>query len=192
MLQNLSVLVENRAGVLTRVTSLFARRGFNIESLAVGTTQNPAISRITITLHGDDELVRQITRQLHKLPDVLMVRHLTPEDYFSRELVFIKVNADAVTRAQIMQIVDIFRGHVIDVSPTTLTIETERQGGQDPGLAEHARTLRHSRTGPDRTDRHRARRTDHECRPPGKTQSESINQQRRHQSLHDLKQEEMS
>lgn len=123
MLQSLAVLVENRAGVLTRVTSLFARRGYNIESLAVGTTQNPAISRITITLSGDDELIRQITRQLHKLPDVLMVRHLSPEDYFARELVFIKVRTDASSRAQILQIVDIFRGHVIDVSPKTLTIE---------------------------------------------------------------------
>jgi acetolactate synthase-1/3 small subunit len=123
MLQSLSVLVENRAGVLTRVTSLFARRGYNIESLAVGTTQNPVISRISITVSGDDELVRQITRQLHKLPDVLMVRHLSPEDHFSRELVFIKVRTDAATRAQVLQIVDIFRGHVIDVSPTTLTIE---------------------------------------------------------------------
>lgn len=123
MLQSLSVLVENRAGVLTRVTSLFARRGYNIESLAVGTTQNPAISRITITLSGDDELVRQITRQLHKMPDVLMVRHLKAEEYFSRELVFIKVRADASTRTQILQVVDIFRGHVIDVSPSTVTIE---------------------------------------------------------------------
>jgi acetolactate synthase I/III small subunit len=123
MLQSLAVLVENRAGVLTRVTSLFARRGYNIESLAVGTTQNPAISRITISLSGDNELVRQIIRQLHKLPDVLMVRHLTPEDHFSRELVFIKVRADASSRAQILQVADIFRGHIIDVSPSTLTIE---------------------------------------------------------------------
>jgi len=123
MLQSLSVLVENRAGVLTRVTSLFARRGYNIESLAVGTTQDPAISRITITLSGDDELVRQITRQLHKMPDVLMVRHLKAEEFFSRELVFIKVHSDAATRAQILQVADIFRGHIIDVSPTTVTIE---------------------------------------------------------------------
>jgi acetolactate synthase I/III small subunit len=123
MLQNLAVLVENRAGVLTRVTNLFACRGYNIESLAVGTTQNPAISRITITLNGDQELIRQIIRQLHKLPDVLMVRHLTPEEHFSRELVFIKVRADASSRTQILQIVDIFRGHIIDVSPSTLTIE---------------------------------------------------------------------
>ena len=123
MLQSLSVLVENRAGVLNRVTSLFARRGYNIESLAVGTTQDPAISRITITLTGDEELIRQINRQLHKLPDVLMVRHLKTEESFSRELVFFKVKADAATRTQVLQIVDIFRGHIIDVSPSTITIE---------------------------------------------------------------------
>jgi acetolactate synthase-1/3 small subunit len=123
MLRSLSVLVENRAGVLTRVTSLFARRGFNIESLAVGTTQDPLISRITITLNGSDDLMRQITRQLHKIPDVLMVRDLSPEEHFSRELVFIKVQADEKCRTGILQIANIFRGHVIDVSPTTLTIE---------------------------------------------------------------------
>ena len=123
MLQSLSVLVENRAGVLTRVANLFARRGFNIESLAVGTTQNPAISRISITVEGDQRLVDQITKQLHKLPDVLIVRHLTPEDHFSRELVFVKVRCTAQNRGEVLQVVDIFRGHVIDVSPNTLTIE---------------------------------------------------------------------
>ena len=136
MLRSLSVLVENRAGVLTRVTSLFARRGFNIESLAVGTTQDPAISRITITLQGDDELMRQITRQLHKLPDVLMVRDLSPEGHFSRELVFIKVKADENTRSAIMQIVNIFRGHVIDVSPTTMTIEMSAKQDKIKALQE--------------------------------------------------------
>lgn len=136
MLRSLSVLVENRAGVLTRVTSLFARRGFNIESLAVGTTQDPAISRITITIHGDDELMRQITRQLHKLPDVLMVRDLSPEGHFSRELVFIKVKADENTRSAIMQIVNIFRGHVIDVSPTTMTIEMSAKQDKIKALQE--------------------------------------------------------
>ena len=127
--QCLSVLVENRAGVLTRVTNMFSRRGYNIESLAVGTTQNESISRITVTLKGDQELVDKITKQLHKLPDVLMVRHLTPEDHFSRELVFIKVKAKAQNRAEVMQVVDIFRGHIIDVSPDTLTIELS--GGED-------------------------------------------------------------
>jgi acetolactate synthase I/III small subunit len=151
MLQSLAVLVENRAGVLTRVTSLFARRGYNIESLAVGTTQNPQISRITITVSGDDELANQIIRQLHKLPDVLMVRHLSQEDHFSRELVFIKVRTDAASRAQILQIVDIFRGHVIDVSPTTLTIELS---GKDDkilalqGMLEPYGILELVRTGP--------------------------------------------
>lgn len=123
MLQSISILVENRAGVLTRVTNLFARRGFNIESLAVGTTQNPAISRISITLKGDLRLVDQITKQLHKLPDVLVVRHLTPEDHLSRELVFVKVRCTAENRGEVLQIVDIFRGHVTDVSAKTLTIE---------------------------------------------------------------------
>lgn len=123
MLQTLSILVENRAGVLNRVTSLFARRSVNIDSLAVGTTENPVISRITITLAGDQERVRQMTRQLYKLPDVLMVRHLNPVDHFSRELVFIKVSANAANRTQVLQIVDIFRGHIIDVSPETITIE---------------------------------------------------------------------
>lgn len=151
MLQCLAVLVENRAGVLTRVTSLFARRGYNIESLAVGPTHDPAISRITITVSGDEELVDQITRQLHKLPDVLMVRHLAPEDHFSRQLVFLKVCTDASTRAQILQIVDIFRGHVIDVSPKTLTIELS--GKEDKiqalqGMLEPYGILELVRTGP--------------------------------------------
>ena len=94
-----------------------------MKSLAVGTTQDPAISRITITLNSDSEQIRQMIRQLHKLPDILMVQLLKPEESFSRELVFVKVRADAATRTQILQIVDIFRGHIIDVSPDTLTIE---------------------------------------------------------------------
>ncbi len=151
MLQSLSVLVENRAGVLNRVTSLFARRGYNIESLAVGTTQDPVISRITITLAGDEELIRQIIRQLHKLPDVLMVRHLKAEESFSRELVFFKVSADSATRTQVLQIVDIFRGHIIDVSPDTVTIELS---GKDDkieamrNLLEPYEILEMVRTGP--------------------------------------------
>lgn len=122
-MQSLAILVENRAGVLTRVTNLFARRGYNIESLAVGMTQNPAVSRITIAVRGDLELVEQIIRQLHKLPDVLMVRHLNISEHFARELIFIKVAAPAARRAEIMQIADIFRGHIIDVSSETLTVE---------------------------------------------------------------------
>jgi acetolactate synthase I/III small subunit len=151
MLQILAVLVENRAGVLTRVAGLFARRGYNIESLAVGTTQNPAVSRITISVSGDQELVRQMIRQLHKLPDVLMVKHLSTEDHFTRELVFIKVRAEAASRAQILQIADIFRGHIVDVSPVTLTIELS---GRDDkiqallGMLEPYGILEMVRTGP--------------------------------------------
>jgi len=123
MHQILSVLVENHAGVLARVANLFARRGFNIESLAVGTTQNPEISRITVSVCADDEQTTQIVKQLHKLPIVLKVKRLEPDAHFTRELVFIKVTCDSVTRTSVMQIVDIFRGHIVDVSSSTATIE---------------------------------------------------------------------
>ncbi len=123
MQHTLSILVENRAGVLSRVAGLFSRRGFNIESLAVGPTNDMEVSRITIVTQGDESLVEQITKQLHKLPDVLMVRHLKGSTYFSRQLVFIKVKTDASNRSEILQIVDIFRAHVVDVSKTTTTLE---------------------------------------------------------------------
>ena len=123
MQHTLSILVENRAGVLSRVAGLFSRRGFNIESLAVGTTNDSEVSRITIVTLGDEFQVEQITKQLHKLPDVLMVRHLKGSTYFSRQLVFIKVKTDASNRSEILQIVDIFRAHVVDVSKTTTTLE---------------------------------------------------------------------
>ncbi len=123
MQHTLSILVENRAGVLSRVAGLFSRRGFNIESLAVGTTQNPEISRITIVVLGDEYLVAQITKQLHKLPDVLIVKHLQDSSYFSRQLVFIKVKTDSSNRAGVLQIVEIFRAHIVDISLTTITIE---------------------------------------------------------------------
>ena len=123
MHQILSILVENHAGVLARVANLFARRGFNIESLAVGTTQNPEISRITVSVCADDEQTIQIVKQLHKLPIVLKVKRLEPDAHFTRELVFIKVTCDAQTRTSVMQIVDIFRGHIVDVSSNTATVE---------------------------------------------------------------------
>ena len=123
MQHTLSILVENRAGVLSRIAGLFARRGFNIESLVVGTTHNPEISRITIITVGDDDTIEQITKQLHKLPDVLMVKHLRGASFFSRELVLIKVATDSSNRSEIMQIVDIFRAHVVDISLTTTTLE---------------------------------------------------------------------
>ena len=119
----LSVLVENHAGVLSRVSGLFARRGFNIESLAVGTTEDKAISRITIVVNGDDYVVDQVTKQLSKLIDVIKIVKLDEDNTVSRELALVKVNATSKTRAEIIQIVDIFRAKIIDVSKTTLTIE---------------------------------------------------------------------
>lgn len=123
MQHTLSILVENRAGVLSRISGLFARRGYNIESLVVGTTQDEAVSRITIVTAGDDSTVDQIEKQLNKLPDVLMVRNLKDTSFLLRQLILLKVNADASNRAEVMQIVDVFRAHVVDISLSTATIE---------------------------------------------------------------------
>jgi len=119
----LSVLVENHAGVLSRVAGLFSRRGFNIDSLAVGVTENPDISRMTIVVDGDDYTVEQVSKQLNKLIDVIKIKQLEKGESVSRELALIKVNATASTRAEIIQIVEIFRAKIIDVSKNTLTIE---------------------------------------------------------------------
>jgi len=119
----LSVLVENYAGVLSRVAGLFSRRSFNIDSLAVGVTENPEVSRITIVVEGDDYAVEQVTKQLNKLINVITVKKLESGDSVQRELALIKVNADASTRAEIMQIVEIFRAKIVDVSANTLTVE---------------------------------------------------------------------
>jgi len=119
----LSVLVENHAGVLSRVAGLFSRRGFNIESLAVGITEDPAVSRMTIMVDGDDYLVEQISKQLNKLIDIIKVRQLDEKESIIRELVLLKVTATAETRSEIIQLVDIFRGNIIDVSKNSLTIE---------------------------------------------------------------------
>ncbi len=119
----LSVLVENHAGVLSRVAGLFSRRGFNIDSLTVGVTENPQVSRMTIVVDGDEYIVEQVSKQLNKLIDVIKIKQLDKADSVSRELVLLKVNADASTRSEIIQIVEIFRGNIVDVSKTTLTIE---------------------------------------------------------------------
>ena len=119
----LSVLVENHAGVLSRVAGLFSRRGFNIDSLTVGVTENPQVSRMTIVVDGDEYIVEQVSKQLNKLIDVIKIKQLDKADSVSRELVLLKVNADASARSEIIQIVEIFRGNIVDVSKTTLTIE---------------------------------------------------------------------
>jgi acetolactate synthase-1/3 small subunit len=119
----LSVLVENKPGVLTRVAGLFARRGFNIATLAVGPTEDPTVSRMTITLDGAAHPIDQVTKQLHKLVNVIKIRDLEPEETIAREMALFKVSADGQTRGEIMQLADIFRGRIIDVSSRTATVE---------------------------------------------------------------------
>lgn len=123
----LSVLVENHSGVLSKVTGLFSRRGFNIDSLAVGETNDPSKSRITIVVNGDEHTVDQVSKQLNKLIDVRAVKVLNSTDSVSRELVMIKVKAEKERRAEIVQLVDIFRAKIIDVSMETLTVEITGQ-----------------------------------------------------------------
>ncbi len=119
----ISVLVENHAGVLSRVAGLFSRRGFNIDSLAVGETRNPEISRITIVVNGDDYTVDQVSKQLNKLVDVIKIKILVDNEFVGRELLLLKIRASAKQRAEIIQLVDIFRANIVDVSKETVTVE---------------------------------------------------------------------
>ena len=119
----LSVLVENQPGVLSRVAGLFSRRGYNIDSLSVGETEDPAFSRMTIVVEGDDLTLEQIKKQLSKLVDVIKVIELKGDDAVQRELALIKVNADLKTRTSIIEVVAVFRAKVIDVSTESLTVE---------------------------------------------------------------------
>jgi acetolactate synthase-1/3 small subunit len=119
----LSVLVENKPGVLTRIAGLFARRGFNIDTLSVGPTEDPTLSRMTITLDGANHPIDQVTKQLHKLVNVIKIRDLEPDETIEREMALFKVSADGQTRGEIMQLTDIFRGRIVDVSNRTATIE---------------------------------------------------------------------
>lgn len=130
MRHTLSVLVENRPGVLTRIAGLFSRRGYNIDSLAVGKTENPITSRMTIVVDGDDEIIEQVTKQLHKLIDVIKITDITAEQYVDRELILIKVNADTLARAEVMQIVDIFRARIVDIGKKSLIIEATGDEGK--------------------------------------------------------------
>ena len=123
MKHTISVIVENKPGVLSRVSGLFSRRGFNIESLAVGTTEDPKMSRMTIMVEGSEQELEQITKQLYKLIDTLKVFDIPAEIAIERELVLVKVAANEKTRQEITQIADIFRGKVVDVAETSLTVE---------------------------------------------------------------------
>ncbi len=119
----ISVLVENKPRVLARVASLFARRGYNIESLAVGHTQDPVISRITLVVRGDEDILEQITKQLYKLIEVIKVCDYTDTNYVDRELALVKVNAPSNLRGEIVQTAGIFRARIVDVSEKSLLIE---------------------------------------------------------------------
>jgi acetolactate synthase I/III small subunit len=127
MKHTLAVLVENHAGVLSKVSGLFSRRGFNIDSLAVGITEDPKVSRMTIVVDGDEYVIEQVSKQLNKLIDVIKVTDIST-DSVVRELALIKVNASASNRNEIIQVVNIFRAKVVDINKASLTIEITGEG----------------------------------------------------------------
>jgi acetolactate synthase-1/3 small subunit len=126
----LSVLVEDEAGVLTRIAGLFARRGFNIESLAVGPAEKPGISRITMVVPGDEQVIEQLTKQLYKLINVIKVQDLTYTPCVERELMLLKVNATSLNRSEVIELAQIFRARVVDVSEDSLTLEVVGDPGK--------------------------------------------------------------
>ncbi len=135
----LSILVENKPGVLSRVAGLFARRGFNIDTLAVGPTDDERVSRITLTLDGARHPIDQVTKQLHKLVNVLKIRDLEPEETLARELALFKIAADGAARGEVMQISEIFRGKVVDMTKRSITVEVT---GDDDKIEAFERMVR--------------------------------------------------
>ena len=128
--QTISVLVEDEAGVLTRIAGLFARRGFNIESLAVGPAEQSGVSRITMVVPGDEKVIEQLIKQLYKLINVLKVQDISQQPCVERELMLIKINASASNRAEIIQVAQIFRARVVDLAEEALTIEVVGDPGK--------------------------------------------------------------
>lgn len=141
MQHTISVLVSNRFGVLSRISGLFSGRGFNIESLNVAETNDPNVSRMTIVTRGNDKKVEQITKQLNKLVDIIKVTDLTEESYIDREIVLIKMNAEPRVREEILRIVEIFRAKVVDVGPSTYTIEITGDEGKIKAINDLLRPL---------------------------------------------------
>jgi acetolactate synthase-1/3 small subunit len=123
MRHTISILVENKFGVLTRIAGLFSGRGYNIDTLNVAPTQQPETSRMTIVTRGDDATVEQIIKQLKKLVNVLEVQDYHEGEFVDRELVLVRVSVDSKSRAEVMQIADIFRAKIVDVQPKSLTVE---------------------------------------------------------------------
>ncbi len=128
MKHTISVLVDNQFGVLARVSGMFSARGYNIISLCVGETESQAISRMTVTVRGDDSALAQIIRQLNKLVDVIAVEDLTSTSFVERELVMIKVRADSKRRSEVIQVSNIFRARVVDLDAETMTVEVTGSG----------------------------------------------------------------
>ncbi|MHB8276217.1 MAG: acetolactate synthase small subunit [Candidatus Humimicrobiaceae bacterium] len=124
----ISVLVENKSGVLAKISGLFSRRGFNIESLAVGPTDDEKIARITIVVNTDEDSIEQVTKQLHKLINVLKIQKLDPDYSVQRELVLVKVNSENKNRAEILEIANIFRANVVDVTKNSIMLELTGAG----------------------------------------------------------------
>jgi acetolactate synthase-1/3 small subunit len=130
----ISVLVENKSGVLAKISGLFSRRGFNIESLSVGPTEDEKISRITLVVNAEIHSIEQLVKQLYKLINVIKIQELDPSDIVERELVLIKVSTDNNTRAEILEIVNIFRVNIVDVSKKSLVIEITGNSRKIQGL----------------------------------------------------------
>ncbi|MFW6148289.1 MAG: acetolactate synthase small subunit [Atribacterota bacterium] len=135
MKHTIAILVEDQPGVMARVASLFTRRGFNIESIAVGHSEKPGISRMTIITSGDEKVLEQVTKQLNKLIDVIRVRDISPKNVIERELIMVKVHTDSLSiRAEIIQLVEIFKAKVVYVERDTLTIEMSGDEEKVSGL----------------------------------------------------------
>jgi acetolactate synthase I/III small subunit len=137
----ISVLVENKFGVLSRVAGLFSARGYNIESLSVGETLDPSVSRMTIVVTGDEFVIEQVMKQLHKLIDVIKVNDLTDDSHVERELVLIRVNAEPQHRAEILRTADIFRARVVDVTAVSFVLEATGDEGKLEALIELLRPM---------------------------------------------------
>ncbi len=136
-----AVLVENKFGVLGRITGLFSARGFNIESLSVAETEDPTVSRITLVTEGDDKILEQVNKQLNRLIDVIKVTDLSEESHVDRELVLIKVHAEAEARAEVLRLADIFRAKIVDVTPKTYILEVTGDEGKIRALIELLKPL---------------------------------------------------
>jgi len=139
MKHTISVLVENHFGVLARVSALFSARGYNIDSLCVGEAEDPSVSRMTVVVRGDDEVLEQIIKQLNKLVDTIDIIDLTNESFVERELIMVKIGATGKQRGEVIEIVSIFRAKVVDISPNSMIVECTGSEGKVEALIDMVR-----------------------------------------------------